>query len=337
MRFQDPTPGMAPKESSITSLVIVPHRDLAYQLLHWIHRMTASPKVLSVPPISSIAQVLVRDGATLLPTQISALHAQPPHILIGTPQILLDVYNEDRDALQLGTLSTVVVDEVDYLIESVPRKPSQKMMEKARKKLDRHPSATRQLLDVIYAARVQEHKNRSDDSERLQHLKNTIPQPHSPQLIMSSATLRNHLKIYLFNESGWLRTDKLQKITGPRLKDSRRLPFDGEWVQGVQPQTDIGGKDMHPSGSEVAEKSERDGLGGTDISHSVLVVSRTGEIKNIAGAVRVEEVSAPAPAATEDQAITPQGLFSSPEEPDIKPATHDRLAESEKPYIILRK
>jgi superfamily II DNA/RNA helicase len=137
----------------ITSLVIVPHRDLAHQFHYWITCMTAAPTVYSPPPLSNVCQVLVREGTTPLSSRISMLRENPPHILIGTPKALLEVLNTDRDALQLESLSTVVVDEVDYLIESVPRKDSKKMMDKARRKLDRHPSPTRQLLDVIYASR----------------------------------------------------------------------------------------------------------------------------------------------------------------------------------------
>ncbi|KAG6879758.1 hypothetical protein C0992_012078 [Termitomyces sp. T32_za158] len=134
----------------VTSLVLVPHRDLAYQLLHWIERMTS---VTTPPPLlATIGQVLVRDGRSHLTDGLRLLRQTPPHILIGTPQAIMDVYNEDPEALQLEHLSSVVVDEVDYLVETVPNKdPSRsyyKATLKAKKKLLAHPGVTRQLLEL---------------------------------------------------------------------------------------------------------------------------------------------------------------------------------------------
>ncbi|KAG6911520.1 hypothetical protein DXG01_011822 [Tephrocybe rancida] len=277
----------------ITSLVLVPHRDLAYQLLHWIQRMA---DVTEPPPdISTIAQVLARDGGAHITDGLRMLRQTPPHILIGTPQAIMDVYKTDPDALQLDYLSSVAVDEVDYLIETVPNKdPNRsffKATAKAKKKLLAHPGVTRQLLDVIFAQRKQANALRKDEpgivQERRRREFHNYPSMGA-QLILSSATLRRHLNNYLFEESGWLNRDNLLKVRGS-------------------------------TGAPEAQKKRKasdlylhDGLGGTSITHSVLLVSEEG-INNIDGA-KPAPIS---PAELENlQAIDPHTLFSSSDEPE---------------------
>lgn len=249
----------------ITSLVIVPHRDLAYQLLYWIKRMVAASQ--EKPPILSLAQVLVRDGGAHLTEGIRNARETPPHILIGTPQALLDVFKESPDTLQLDSLSSVVVDEVDYLIETIPQKDPRRSFAKATVKANRkllaHPGPTRELLNNIYARRIQISEARRDESGIIQHERRTgaaSSGPLTPQLIMSSATLRRHLNNYLFDESGWLNRDNLLKVKG-------------------------GDATLTKKTTNIKEhQSLHDGLGGTGITHSVLVVSDTG-IHNISGAL----------------------------------------------------
>lgn len=184
----------------VTTLFIVPHRDLAYQLVEWIERLASAFGTSG--GLSSIVQVVVRGSNKTLGTTIEEIKETPPHILIGTPQGLLEIYREDEDALQLWTLSTVVVDEVDYLVETAARKEAgksfHKAYEKAVRKVQLHPGPTREILDVIYG-KEEERKERA-------------------QLIMTSATLRVHLKDYLFEESGWLDADNLVKIVGGKTE-----------------------------------------------------------------------------------------------------------------------
>lgn len=244
-------------------------------MLHWIERITsaASPAPLT---LSSIAQVLVRNATTPLHSQISALHDDPPHILIGTPQAILEVFKEDADALQLKTLSAVVVDEADYLLESIPRLDSKIEMAKTRKKLDRHPSPTKQLLDAIFAVRVQAKQSIVWDED------GEPPRRSGPlsstQLILSSATLRNHLKLYV-RANGWLGSHK--DVTGSG------------------------------SPTEVLD-NEIDGLGGSGIQHYALVVSADGDIVNIEGARKLR------PSAFPESSDSPATVFdSSDEEPPL--------------------
>lgn len=253
------------------------------------------------PPLSTIAQVLVRDGNTHLITGLQTLHDAPPHILIGTPQAIHDVFRKDPQALQLSGLSTVVVDEVDYLIETVPKKDPkksfQKSFEKANRKLLAHPGVTRELLDTIYTRRKEMNEQRRDEPGVTQHRRRSAAVAEdgtAPQLIVSSATLRSHLRNYLFEESGWLNRDHLVKVKGPTKKVEKKM-------------------------AEV--ETAHDGLGGTNILHSVLVVSDTG-IENIEGAIPAKM------SETGNRKADPETLFgpsASLEAPEIDP----QMTESE--------
>lgn len=239
----------------ITSIFIVPHRDLAFQLYRWLDQIT---KRLPKTRIASIAYVLVRGTGIPMDRQIKRLEQNPPHILICTPQALMDIYKIDRRALGLATLTTIVADEVDYLIKTPARKDPNKSYrlahEKAKQKVVRHPGLTREFLDFVYSRRKEWNERRysSQGSGEERRWKNT------PQLILTSATLRVNLKNYLFEESGWLNKDNLVKI----FRDNLRKKSDAKKVQ--QP---------------LAGRSEPQG----SVLHSVLVVSE-GETKNVVGA-----------------------------------------------------
>jgi len=215
------------------------------------------------PPLSptSVAQVVVRDGLSHLSAGLRTLRETPPHILIGTPQALFDVWQEDPESLQLPHLKCVVVDEVDYLIETLPKKDPNRSFHKAAikasRKLQAHPGLTRQLLDIIYAERKELNERRHYESGAVQYRRRSglAEEPGdapSPQLIMSSATLRSHLNDYLYEESGWLNKDNLLKVKG----------------------TTAGAQSLHDHG-------ENNALPGNSVLHSVLLVSETS-IENIA-------------------------------------------------------
>ncbi|KAG5647626.1 hypothetical protein DXG03_008979 [Asterophora parasitica] len=259
----------------ITSLVLVPHRDLAHQLYHWIARMASATE--DPVDITSIAQVIVRDGQAHLTDGLRALRNDPPHILIGTPQAVMDVYKKDPASLQLSSLSSVVVDEVDYLIETAPKKDPSKSFHKAAVKASRkllaHPGVTRQLLDVIFARRKGLNEERQDEAGYTQYQRRTEIAAGDnrrteglPQLVLSSATLRRHLTNYLYEESGWLNKDNLLKVKG------------------------AGRARVVHEKKDTTEMYPHDGLGGNGILHSVLLVSDE-RIENIAGAVPVESES----------------------------------------------
>lgn len=244
----------------ITSLLLVPHADLAHQYLHWISRMVraADPS----RSIDSIAQVIVRGDSSsdLVNTQITKLRSEPPFILIGTPQAIHDVAQKDPGALGIQYLSTVVVDEADFLIPSVPSHTPEKKREQLRRRIEMHPTLTKQLLDVVYRSRI-----RSDDGEETRSALRPLP-----QLVMCSATLNTGLRAYIA-QNRWMKqgVNAVVKISDGQEDASRRS----------QPEEEE---------EEEDERTARAYL-GPNISHSVLVVSEDGQVKNIAGAVEESE------------------------------------------------
>lgn len=293
LRFRDPVTGELRENPSITSLLLVPHRDLAYQIFHWIQKIATAHDANHTGSITGIAQVLVRDGGQHLKDGLSLLRKESPHILIATPQAVMDIWKEDADALPLLELSSVVVDEVDYLIETFPKRKASarpnKKAEKALRKIEKHPGVTRELLDIIY-----ERRRRLSGSDDLVN-----ESYHTPQLILSSATLSMHLKQYLSSESDWLNEGNVVAVRGRRA--SIKAPSDG-------------------IGSERLSRQ-----GGDQIHHSILIVS-DDEIKNIATAV--PETVSPVNTSTQDtkptQAIVESVAAAEPET-DIEP----QLLESE--------
>ena len=189
------TPLLDGKRSHPTSLLLVPHRDLAYQFMYWIERIT---KASGGPRHSLPAQVIVR-GQEEPSSHISRLRESPPSILIGTPQAILDVLREDENALNLSGLSTVVVDEVDYIIDFFPSNASGDRKKKLAAKMKRHPSAGTILLDQIFASRIRAGGSGIVDS--------------SPQLVVCSATLQTGLRQRLY-QNNWFRegVDSVVKV-----------------------------------------------------------------------------------------------------------------------------
>jgi len=251
-------------EEALTGLLIVPHRDLAYQYLHWIHNMTL-PGGDTPFSLMKYAQVLVRhvNKSTLrgLPVRmqeavrsassdLDLLIHKPPHILIATPNAVLELIERQPEGFRLATPSTVVVDEVDALL----RVPSSKFPKERRgapkKKLEKHIPDLVRLLDRLYPSSIDKQRmhqrSRHARDESLEH-GHAVPACR-PQLIMISATLRSRLQSALFSTFGWVQRGEVLKLTRKR---SSALP-------------------SHRLGRSAV--------------HHVLVVSRTGDIKNIIGA-----------------------------------------------------
>ena len=257
-----------PGNPSVSALVVVPHKDLALQLARWIQVITESKIQVQPPELSSVVQVLAKVPGEPLEDRLAELERITPHILIGTPQVLLNNY----DALKLHKLNTVVVDEVDYLIETVPNLSDHFKREKMRKKIAKYPGPTRQLLNKILEPRMIKPNNPDPDTTPTPTDTTRRPQiHHTPQLILSTATFRSHLNRFLFQGSGWLtRGDMhLVKING------------------------------NPKEAETSPWSP-------NATHSVLVVNEELEIRNIEGAIAAPD-SHPAPAEEGEMATQAAG------------------------------
>ena len=209
------------KRSLPASLLLVPHRDLAYQFMYWIGRIATAT---NNPHHPTPTQVIVRgQGESSL--HVSRLREKPPSIVIGTPQAILDVLQEDEHAIDFMGLSTVVVDEVDYLIDFIPADASRERKQRLATKMRRHPSAGKLLLDQIYSARARPDGPAAVDS--------------SPQLVVCSATLQTGLRQQLYH-AGWFKkgVDSIVKVRSElRAGETRKsiaaadVTLDAEAVQ----------------------------------------------------------------------------------------------------------
>lgn len=264
------------EKPGITSLIIVPHRDLAFQMLHWIKAIVNA----SYPPpsdMNTLAQVVTREGSTTLATQIESLNSTPPHILLGTPQALMDIYNMAPAALQIESLATIAVDEVDYLID-IPSPHLRKAREAtAWRNFRKHPSPTRQLLDAIMQARkpgsvplvhlttvhplkrgapsrLTNHADRPRGAAETQNLANSSVKPI--QVIMTSATAHSNLRDYVLRDTRWIGGDEGNYLSVLGREVNQRHVHMAEVFQGARP----------------------------EVVHHAFIVSRDGQLANIDGA-----------------------------------------------------
>ncbi|KAH8120442.1 P-loop containing nucleoside triphosphate hydrolase protein [Phellopilus nigrolimitatus] len=205
--------GRRQQSPCITSLVVVPHRDLGFQMMHWIESIVKHSEP-HPPPLDSFAQLVVRGGSAPAGEQIDRLRAAPPHILIGTPQALWEIFETDRQALQVEDLATLVVDEVDYLLDIPPPYVRQSRHGAAWKNFNKHPSLARRLLEEILPLRkpgaVPLAQAEFDDKPKI---RTTTTRPI--QVVMSSATVHSNLTEHLM-DARWMREDGII-LSGKKL------------------------------------------------------------------------------------------------------------------------
>ncbi|KAI6108423.1 P-loop containing nucleoside triphosphate hydrolase protein [Pisolithus croceorrhizus] len=261
--------GKKTTQKGITTLLIVPHRDLAFQYLHWVHSIVTARDKLSLSMVPSVAKVLVRGSYSesasknfghliMSPSSdLSPLRRDPPHILICTPTAIMDVILRAPEFLHLDTLSTVVVDEVDSLLEWVPSHTSRSTRKKVQKKIEKHPMVLRQVMDVILGNQEMDRSQSNRDNRVRQ-----------PQLVFLSATMRSRLRKTLYG-FGWLKLGHVVSLVNA------------------------------PSKSHPAHGLNRAAI------HHVLVVSEDGSIKNLPGAHSREIVEkGPGVVTNEDSGLT---------------------------------
>ena len=281
-----------------TGLLIVPHRDLAYQYLHWIHHMTL-PEEQIPSSLTEYAQVVVRhvDKSTLrgLPVRMqeairsassdqNLLIHNPPHILIATPNAVLELIERQSEGFRLATPSTVVVDEVDALLRVPSSKHPKERRRASQKKLQTHIPDLVRILDRFYPSsrdkQWMHRRSHSAGDEALEH--GRAAATYRPQLIMISATLRNRLQSALSSTFGWVQRGDVLKLIRKR---SSALP-------------------SHRLGRSAV--------------HHVLVVSETGDIKNIVGARPSQpDVSGNATLMEKDHDDDEDGAFYDEDDPEL--------------------
>ncbi|QRV78491.1 DEAD/DEAH box helicase [Ceratobasidium sp. AG-Ba] len=178
----------------ITTLYIVPHRELAYQIEHWCKQLLAEGS--SAETIASHVQVLARPNVD---STLASIKKNPPRILIATPGALIDGMLHSRHPLKLHlSLQRIVVDEVDVVMKlwdryRQPRQPN------------RHYPEAAQAIDRIL-----------DDIWRLKRPK--------PQMVMMSATLWIHVRAWLFAQKGWM-AEQVVRLNGIKTRQGEEEDF----------------------------------------------------------------------------------------------------------------
>jgi hypothetical protein len=212
--------------------------------MHWIECITATT---NNPHHLTPTQIIVR-GQEEPSSHASRLRENPPSIIIGTPQAVLDVLREDEHAIDFTSLSTVVVDEVDSIIDFIPSGASKDRKKKLAAKIRRHPAAGKLLLDQIYSPRVQSDESTAIDS--------------CPQLVVCSATLPIGLREQLYH-NGWFK-----KGVKSVVKVRSELPA---------------GETRKPG-----EKASDVTLDAEVIEHCALIFSEDGSVRDVGDAVEPE-------------------------------------------------
>ncbi|KDN37995.1 hypothetical protein K437DRAFT_259582 [Tilletiaria anomala UBC 951] len=160
---QDPVKSGQPSEVArregvqhlaISSIILVPTNELAYQYLNWGRKLIPSSALPSLDPILQI--VVNEPGAPSCADQLLKMRTTPPHILIATPSRLLELWEHAdlttgnaRKTLGIKTARTLVLDEADALLKLPGRFPSKKLAWKHEK----HKPFVLQLLNRIMRSR----------------------------------------------------------------------------------------------------------------------------------------------------------------------------------------
>ncbi|KAI0320364.1 P-loop containing nucleoside triphosphate hydrolase protein [Amylostereum chailletii] len=242
--------------SGFKSLLVVPHRDLAFQYHHWMTRILGHLSDVKSSTVTEVVQVIARG------------HPRPSdggltQITIATPQGLLDLLEERSNAAFSshldGLFGTVVLDEVDAMLDFIPTEASTLTKRQIFQRMRRHPRDAKVLLDRLFKGTGHAKEVQTDGPWR------SSPSPSkqgASQLVMCSATFHGGLRQELWN-SGWFDGDRdLVKI---KVQDDEQ--------------------------QHALEKAEADELAATGVMHCGLVVSDNGDVRNIEGAVAAPIVS----------------------------------------------
>ncbi|KAG4304008.1 hypothetical protein PORY_002531 [Pneumocystis oryctolagi] len=198
--------------STLTSVILVPSNDLAYQYKQWIESILKNYEK-SVKHIEDIIQVLTRNNFDEN-IQIERLKQFPnPHILVSTPNRLLDILSDlgesYKDYIDFKNLQSIIVDEADYVL-NISKYYSIKNVIQNRY----HPSPGQILLQYIITSRNKMSKTKAEFLA------------DNYQLICSSATLDKRLKQLIYSKN-WNRYQIIPLIdmTDNNIRSSFRIPF----------------------------------------------------------------------------------------------------------------
>lgn len=272
------------------SLILVPHRELAYQYHHWLQLLCRGDE-----NVKDIVQLCIRgDPAHPIPLHliknspawlIGSRQAKPPSVIVATPSALLELLRSTpkapswdnsrsrrpsssplRSKLPVDSLAvnltSVLVDEIDSLLD-LPLRNAPTHAEEA---WLRHVPPVVQILDSIYGEKT---KIRHLDKESAAGNRGLI-QPR-PQLVLTSATLGSHVRNHVFSKTKWLRAPA---DPGKTLKENDVVT----WL-------DFSSSAFSPFGHKSSQKSNVDRREeGQEVSpdsdavvqHSCVVVAQNG-------------------------------------------------------------
>ncbi|BFZ59166.1 hypothetical protein YB2330_000170 [Saitoella coloradoensis] len=182
-----------------TTIVLASSNDLALQYEKWFTKiLDASDHKFG--HISKILQVLYRGPEDVVAAQDEKLkNFQNPHIMIATPQRLLDILaNKDmKHLIDIHGFRTLVVDEADVMLDASHGQRLRQM--KYQKK---HSPAAEVLLSYII-------KERRMRNTRLKGKGN-----HGLQLVFASATANARFRQFLIVESKYIDQDQRLHVVG---------------------------------------------------------------------------------------------------------------------------
>jgi superfamily II DNA/RNA helicase len=136
------------RREGIANLVVVPTREIAFQMKTWIRRLVPQS---DFPTIDPVVQLCIKDRETEA-QQEHTLRNLKPHILIGTPNRLLELY--ERNVFSFGKLNTLVLDEADKVLDPISKHATAK--ERTQRK--RHPILGEVLVDHVFESRRPQRK-----------------------------------------------------------------------------------------------------------------------------------------------------------------------------------
>ena len=128
-------PALQDVKPGLTSLIVLPTRELAVQVCYWAQKLAGTSK-------NSRRVSLLVSGRTE-EKLLKQYKETKPHILIGTPKLLQAVLQKNNE-MEL-TLQRLILDEIDVLLQ--PLHPKAPWREKRNREL--HPKPTRQLVENV--------------------------------------------------------------------------------------------------------------------------------------------------------------------------------------------
>lgn len=204
----------------ITSVVIVPNQELAFQLLSWTRDLF--PTLDDPDQLNKLIQVLVvpSSSPSSLPSESSRISQQKklaeeskqlerlsealPHVLVATPNRLWSLI--EQGVMDLSGIETLVLDEVDNLIQLPTRFANQ------RKIMNRslHPtSAELAVREILRSAEAAGRYRESTEAETTASEGNSSSEGVTTtpfnriQFVVASATMNRPIRYWLETE-GWI-------------------------------------------------------------------------------------------------------------------------------------